>query len=205
MPAIRSTDLRNYRDRDRAGFTLIETLVSFSMFGVVMASLLTGLWVASEAHERIYRSTSFAEEHRKTESLFASDIAATYILTGKTPFQDLREEELLLDFFTLSVGSPALIHVQYLLDEEEEGNGKLLRRSAPVILDEPVPPYTEQTLFSGVEKAEIQYFDKYTWKADIPEAMVPQALRLCVWRTKPGRDNYSVFVAVPKIYGVTQR
>ncbi len=192
------------------GFTLIEMLVSITMFGVVMSSLMTGLWVASEAHRRIFSATAFAAECAEAERLFASDFAALYLDKSQEvfPLKLLPEEGVLLDFFKASVGAYPLVHVQYILEERNEGNEKndketvLLRRSAVVILDSPAPPYTKQTVITKIDHVEVQYYNGKEWKEN-SDAMddIPIAFRLCIWRKVRGRDHYLVLIGAPTASG----
>jgi prepilin-type N-terminal cleavage/methylation domain-containing protein len=193
-----------YKSREQ-GFTLIEILVTMSIFGILLTVLLTGLWVSFETAQRIQRATEASQEAMTVQGRFTADITSLYRGDGRDyfPFNMKKDVQTLLEFHAWDTSGEGLEHIQYLLVENKEtGAYDLQRKSAPVILSLPVGKHKSTTLLEEVVNAELLWLDGSTWReVKEPRTAVPAAIQLKLTRNVRGAGRVVALVSAPAIQG----
>jgi len=160
---------------NRRGFTLIEMLVTISVFGLVLATLLAGLRIGSDSMERVERHIAHSHEMAAGLNQIRSDLSSIYLedKSNGIRFEAGSDDGQVLAFCRLvSRREDArdwkdhLQHVRYVLEHDDEQEGtlsQLARYKAPVILDEAVEPYAQSILIKDVAELKVEYLSGNSW------------------------------------------
>ncbi len=71
----------------RRGFTLIEMLVTVSVFGLAFATLLAGLHIGADSLDRVERGIEQSDESGRAAAQIRCDLASVYLEQGNAKIQ----------------------------------------------------------------------------------------------------------------------
>lgn len=169
------------------GFTLIEVLVAFAVFSIVLASLYSTFFLSQRAVDAVDESLIRLQESRavldvmKKEleaSLFSRDKTYTVFTLKDRDFHGKQASQL--KFTAFSSLAPGLSKISYTLDENK---GKLILKknivSAYTISPEDKTKYIDLIEDMEAFTVEVKYKDKWvkTWDSNLNND-IPDEIRI---------------------------
>lgn len=187
------------------GFTLIEVMVAFAVFSVVLAALYSTFFLSQRAVDAVDESLIRLQESRAVldimkkeleSSLFTRDKAYTLFKLNDRDFHGRQASQL--NFTAFSNLIPGVSKIHYIVDEDK---GKLVLKkniaSAYTKSQASIPKYID--LIENIEAftIEVKYRDRWikTWDSsltnDIPDE-VRIALKIITKRNSTANDIFTI-------------
>lgn len=187
------------------GFTLIEIMVAFAVFSIVLAALYSTFFLSQRAVDAVDESLIRLQESRAVldimkkeleSSLFTRDKAYTLFKLNDRDFHGRQASQL--NFTAFSNLIPGVSKIHYIVDEDK---GKLVLKkniaSAYTKSQASIPKYID--LIENIEAftIEVKYRDRWikTWDSsltnDIPDE-VRIALKIITKRNSTANDIFTI-------------
>jgi general secretion pathway protein J len=195
------------RLRDARGLTLLEILVAFTILGVIVVLLVTGLRVGVRAWEAGERRAVSQQELRAIVELITDAVSTAVVYRGRLGgglervvlFQGEADE---VRFVTtappLVLDAPAAPYHAVTLWQAGDGELRLVERLVPT--DEPFGETPYVVLSRAVRSLRLEYRDEEgLWQSqwDRDRRGIPTAVRVELTLREPGRAERSTTFTVP--------
>jgi len=194
----------------KAGFTLIEMIVSSALMVIIIGAAYVCLSSGIASQKLVETRGDAAQSARVAMSLIAADLRAACPLSKKLEFlgmdRELEDgtEADNLDFGTHNY-SPRraregdFCEVSYFVSRDQKtGVTSLWRRRDPTLDDEPLAGGSREELVAGVEGVRFEYYDGWEWFDEWGDAEgkrksetsnryqpnlsgMPEAVRVTIW------------------------
>jgi prepilin-type N-terminal cleavage/methylation domain-containing protein len=173
----------NARATARCGFTLIETLVTLSIFGLLMATLMGGLFGVTRSWGRADSSLVRNAELRAALDRWRADVESPHFeLKPVEPLfafaQSEDGKEALTLWRTSAHGDPAgaAMKVTWEIRGTENG-GQWIRRAEAFIAGQPAGDPIEEVVVSSVGKIEFRFLSSGAWVDSWDQPTPPEAIQ----------------------------
>lgn len=158
----------------RAGFTLIELVVSAALMALVLGSAYMGLNASLSSRNAIEPRADIIQSARVALALIASDLKAACPLSKGPPFlgTDLALENVELDridfathhFSPRASGEGDFCEMSYFLERTPNSQQYTLwRRRSPGLNFEPLIGGTRDEIATGLQGMGLEYYDGWDW------------------------------------------
>lgn len=172
---------------NRTAFTLVEMLVTVSLFVLIMSALLSSLYVGTNAWQKVDRKLMRAGDARAAVLYFRRDLERLYISPEKdfVPFLyeiDEKKRETvefwtLNDFFHLNA-LPCIYQVRWSV-REQEGEKTWTRSQRSFIAGLPVDEPLETVILESVSQAEFLFLSRGKWVEEWRDARtIPEGVQV---------------------------
>ncbi len=153
------------------GFTLIEMMVTFALFGLVMSVLVVGLRTGANSWRSVCRHQAALAQREWALATLSRDVRGmSRVQKDKPPLKEVLRDagDEMLTLTTLcgratqraGIGS-VWCEVTYALQEDQENSGqRLVRREQPYVAKTPLADETRETvLLENVHELRFDYLD----------------------------------------------
>lgn len=191
--------------RSVRGFTLIEVLVTTSLFSIVMSVLLVGVFTGTRAWDRADRTLERRALIRMALEQFRDDVEHAQVASMEAVQAVLDAEGRPVWTAPTSETRPGapwrggIVNVEWVCEKSDESLD-WIRRSQPMLGEEPVGAGETETMVAGVEDIELEFRQEGVWVGVTdPEAEAPDRVRLRL-ETVEGSGHEVVARLYPGVY-----
>lgn len=169
--------LRVRTNRRRAGFTLVELIISAALMAIVIGSAYMCLSAGVSGQQLIEARAEGVQSARTALNMMAADLRCATPMPGKVEFLGMRRtvsesDADNVDFSTRNyepkrTREPDYCEISYfLVPDRDTDSFVLMRRRDPTPDPEPLDGGMQQEIARGVRGLRIEYYDGFEWFDD---------------------------------------